>query len=257
MPFALPDPLILANFPKVFKSANLFNTLLNSFLYASVTVAVVIVLAAMVAFFLSKFLKKQGWLFTYFIAGILIPVQAILIPLFVTTRDLGLINTMQGILIVYIATNLSFAIFVLTGFMRKGVPDEMIEATIIDGCGPIRCFFMVVLPLSQTGIATVATFVFLGVWNEFLFALILLTDPAIRTLNLSIFMLRGQYSSDQGLMSAGVLVLITPAILIYIFFQDFGLSGVYVGTVSTYNQRRTLIKLPTVIMTEKCCIQEK
>lgn len=230
-PFGLPDPIITANFPRVFKSANLFLTFGNSLMYSAITVAAVILIAAMVSFYLSKFQRKQGLLYTYFIAGIMVPVQAILIPLFVTTRNLGLLNTRPGIIIVYIVTNISFGIFVLTGFMRKGVPDEMIEAAIIDGCGPIRSFFSIVLPISQTAIATVGTFVFLGVWNEFLFALVMLADPKLRTLNLSIFMLRGQYVSDQGLMSAGILVLIIPAILVYILFQEKVVQGLTAGAV--------------------------
>lgn len=230
-PFALPDPWVMANFPRVFKSANLFVTFLNSVFYSVITVAIVVVLAAMVSFYLAKFQKKQGWLYTFFIAGILVPVQAIVIPLFVMSRDLGFLNTRHGIILIYIVTNLSFAIFVLTGFMKKGVPDEMIEAAIIDGCGPIRCFLSVVLPISQSGIATVATFVFLGVWNEFLFALVILSDPFIRTLNLSIFMLRGQYSSDQGLMAAGLLVLMTPAVIAYLAFQERVVQGLTAGAV--------------------------
>jgi ABC-type glycerol-3-phosphate transport system permease component len=230
-PFALPDPIVSGNFSRVFKSANLLLTFGNSMLYSAVTVVVVILIAAMVSFYLSKFQRKQGLLYLYFIAGIMVPVQAILIPLFVTTRSLGLLNTAPGIIIVYIVTNLSFGIFVLTGFMRKGVPDEMIEAAILDGCGPIRTFFSIALPISQTAVATVGTFVFLGVWNEFLFALVMLADPKLRTLNLSIFMLRGQYVSDQGLMAAGILVLITPAILVYILFQEKVVQGLTAGAV--------------------------
>jgi len=230
-PFALPNPIILKSFPQVLQGAQLQIAIPNSLIYAAVTVFVTVILAAMTSFYLSKFPKRNGFLYTYFILGIMIPVHALLIPLFVTMRNMGLLNSRLGILIVYVATSLSFAIFVLTGFMRKGIPDELIEAAVIDGYGPVRIFFRIALPLTQSGIATVGTFTFLGIWNEFLFALILLSKPALRTLNLTVYNLRGQYSSDQGLMAAGATVLIVPAILIYVIFQERVVKGLTAGAV--------------------------
>ena len=230
-PFALPGPFIWKNFGRAFEGAHLAITIPNSLFYAALTVVATVFLAAMTAFYLSKFTKSGALLYTYFIIGIMVPAQALLIPLFVTMRNMGLLNSRLGIIIIYVVTNLSFAIFVLTGFMRKGVPDELIEAAVMDGCGPLRVFFSIVLPLTRSGIATVGTFVFLGVWNEFLFALVMLSNPLLRTLNLSVFMLRGQYSSDQGLMAAGAVVLITPAILMYALFQEQVVKGLTAGAV--------------------------
>jgi ABC-type glycerol-3-phosphate transport system permease component len=230
-PFALPHPWIFKSYPRVLLGAQLQIAIPNSLIYAAVTVAVTVILAAMTSFYLSKFPKRNGLLYTYFIIGIMIPVHALLIPLFVTMKNMGLLNSRLGILIVYVATNLSFSIFVLTGFMRKGIPDELIEAAVIDGYGPIRIFFRIALPLTQSGIATVGTFTFLGIWNEFLFALILLSKPALRTLNLTVYNLRGQYSSDQGLMAAGATVLIMPAILIYAIFQERVVKGLTAGAI--------------------------
>jgi ABC-type glycerol-3-phosphate transport system permease component len=230
-PFALPGPMVWQNFEKAFQGAHLAITFPNSLIYAALTVTVTVLLASMTAFYLSKFTKSGTLLYTYFIIGIMVPAQALLIPLFVTMRNIGLLNTRLGIILIYIVTNLSFAIFVLTGFMRKGIPDDLIEASVIDGCGPVRIFFSIGLPLTRAGIATVGTFVFLGVWNEFLFALVMLSNPLLRTLNLSVFMLRGQYSSDQGLMAAGAVVLIAPAILMYALFQEQVVKGLTAGAV--------------------------
>ncbi|MGD0726460.1 MAG: carbohydrate ABC transporter permease [Spirochaetia bacterium] len=230
-PFSLPGPIIWKNFARAFQGAHLAITIPNSLIYAALTVVATVFLAAMTAFYLSKFTKTGTMLYTYFIIGIMVPAQALLIPLFVTMRNMGLLNSRLGIIIVYIVTNLSFAIFVLTGFMRKGIPDDLIEAAVIDGCGPIRVFLSIAFPLTRSGIATVGTFVFLGVWNEFLFALVMLANPLLRTLNLSVFMLRGQYSSDQGLMAAGAVVLIAPAILMYALFQEQVVKGLTAGAV--------------------------
>src|SRR4030042_4557092 len=134
-PFALPNPILLEASPRVLKGAQLQIAFPNSLIYASVTVAVTLVLAAMTSFYLAKSPRRNGLLYTYFIIGIMGPVHALLIPLFVTMRNMGMLNSRLGILVVYIATNLSFSIFVLTGFMRKGIPDELLEAAAIDGDG--------------------------------------------------------------------------------------------------------------------------
>lgn len=229
-PFALPNPVILKNFPQAFSGVHLATTLTNSIIYAAVTVTITILLSAMAAFYLAK-IARGSLLYVYFILGIMIPIQAILIPIFISMRNLQLLNTRLGIIIVYVVTNLSISIFILTGFMQKGVPNDLLEAAVIDGCGPVAAFFRVAFPISQAGIVTAGTLVFLGVWNEFLFALTMLSAPLLRTLNLSVYMLRNQYSTDQGLMAAGVVILITPAILIYIVFQEQVVKGLTAGAI--------------------------
>lgn len=229
-PFALPSPVITKNLPQAVAGVNLPVTFTNSLLYAVITCAVVILLSSMAAFYLAK-LTRGSLLYTYFILGMMVPVQAILIPIFINVRNMGLLNTRFGIILVYVVTNFAFSIFILTGFMKKGVPNDLIEAAVIDGCGPLGVFFRIALPISKAGIATVGTFVFLGIWNEFLYALIMLADPKLRTLNLSCYNLRGQYSSDQGLMAAGVIILITPAIIMYILFQEQVVKGLTAGAI--------------------------
>jgi len=229
-PFALPNPLILKNFPQAFAGVHLAVTLTNSIIYSAATVATTILLASMAAFYLSK-IARSSLLYVYFILGIMIPIQAILIPVFINMRNLQMLNTRLGIIIVYVVTNLSISIFILTGFMQKGVPNDLLEAAVIDGCGPVGAFFRVAFPISQAGIVTAGTLVFLGIWNEFLFALTMLSAPLLRTLNLSVYMLRGPYSSDQGLMAAGVVILITPAILMYIVFQEQVVKGLTAGAI--------------------------
>jgi len=229
-PFALPDPVILKNFPQAFAAMNLAITLTNSIVYAAATVTITILLSAMAAFYLSK-IARGNLLYVYFILGMMIPIQAILIPVFINMRNLQLLNTRLGIIIVYVVTNLSISIFILTGFMQKGVPNDLLEAAVIDGCGPVGAFFRVAFPISQAGIVTAGTLVFLGVWNEFLFALTMLSAPLLRTLNLSVYMLRGPYSSDQGLMASGIVILITPAILMYIVFQEHVVKGLTAGAI--------------------------
>lgn len=229
-PFALPDPAILENFPKVFRSLDITGGLMNSLIYSFSVVLVVALLSTMVGFYLSKCTKGRA-LYLYFIMGMMLPMQAIVIPLFIRIRDLGLTSSRIGIILVYVVTNLAFSVFIMTGFVRRSVPDEIIEASIIDGCSGAGIFFRVVLPLAKSGIATVGTFVFLNVWNEFFYALIFLPSAKLSTLNLITFKLRGQYSSDYGPIAAGVIIVVVPALIIYALFQEQVVKGLTAGAI--------------------------
>jgi ABC-type glycerol-3-phosphate transport system permease component len=228
-PLSLPNPIIWGNFQKAWDGTAIQITGVNSLFYAISTVLLVLLIATPAAFYCAK-MTKGKLLHSYFLIGIMIPVHAILIPCFVTLRDLGLHNTRLGIIILYVATGLSFSIFVLTAFMKTAIPNEMIEASVIDGCGPIRAFLNV-MPLCQAGFATAMTFVFLGVWNEMLFAMIILPGPALRTLNVACYNLRGQFVSDQGLLSAGLVLLVVPVIIVYTLFQEQVVKGLTAGAV--------------------------
>lgn len=228
-PLALPNPVIWGNFSKAWAGTNVLVTGMNSLIYAVATVLLVLCLALPAAFFCAK-VTKGRFFNTLFSTGIMIPVHAILIPIFIVIREMGLINTRPGIIIIYVASNLAFSIFVLTAFMKNALPDELLEASVIDGCGIFRAFWNV-LPLCKTGIATSVTFVFLAVWNEMLFAMCVLPGPAVRTLNIACISLKGQYISDQGLLSAALVLLIVPAIIIYTLFQEQVVKGLTAGAV--------------------------
>lgn len=229
-PFALPDPLIKENFPKVFDSLDIFKGLMNSLIYSFATVLIVCLLSSMVGYYLAKYARRKI-LYYYFILGMMIPSQAIAIPMFVNLRNLHLNNTRMGIIVVYTVVELGFAIFVMTGFIQKGVPDELLEAAALDGCTALGKYWRVVLPLAKTGIVTVGTFVFLHVWNEFFFALIFLTNQKLTSLNLTTFKLRGQYSSDYGLLAAGIVILAVPALVVYALFQEQVVKGLTAGAI--------------------------
>lgn len=229
-PFEMPDPVITDNFPTVFEKLDIPTGLMNSLIYSLATVVTVCLLSSMAGYYLAKYAKRK-LLYTYFIIGMMIPVQAIAIPMFVNLRNIHLNNTRPGIIIVYTVVELGFAIFVMTGFIKRSVPDELLEAAAIDGCSDIGAFFRIALPLSKTGIATVGTFVFLHIWNEFFFALIFLTNGKLTSLNLTTYKLRGQYSSDYGLLAAGIIVLAVPALIIYAVFQEQVVKGLTAGAV--------------------------
>lgn len=228
-PFALPNPIIVKNFSEAWKGMDVFTTAGNSLIYAGCTVLLVMVIALPAAFYCTK-IARTNRMHNYIILGIMIPVHAILIPLFVSVSDMGLYNTKLGIIIAYVACNLSFSVFVLSGFMRKAIPNELIEASVIDGCN-IFGAFMNIIPLCKSGIATATTFIFLGVWNEMMFAMCLLPGTKNRTLNIACLNLQGQFASDQGLLSAGIVIMVIPALLIFALFQEQVVKGLTAGAV--------------------------
>ena len=158
------------------------------------------------------------------------PAQTILIPIFTNYVKVGLNNTRIGLILMYVGLNIAFGTFILTGFM-KGVPDAVIESGVIDGASSLRAFFSLVIPMAKPGLATVGTFVFLNTWNDFMIAFIMATDVKLQTLNLACYQLRGVYSSDFGLLSAGCVILMTPAIIIFIVFQEQVIKGLTAGAV--------------------------
>lgn len=228
-PFSMPTRWRFDNYSVVWTSADVGRNFFNSLLYSTISTALTLLLAAMTAYVLARVVNSLA-LYTYFILGIMIPIHAVIIPLFVSIRTLGLMNTRWALMLAYTVGHLSFSIFVLVGFM-KGIPKELEESALIDGCGRARTFFSIILPVSKPGLATVGTFAYLGCWNDFLLGLLFAVSPHLRTLNLACFNLRGLYVSEQGLISAGLVVLIVPVTIMYILFQEQVIKGLTAGAV--------------------------
>ena len=228
-PFALPNPAVPSNVTEVFKAVNFGNTFLNSLIFSASTVVIILVITSLSGYYCAK-LTRVMKMYSFLILGMMMPAQTILIPIFTTYVKVGMNNTRIGLILMYVGMNIAFGTFILTGFM-KGVPDAVIESGVIDGASSLRAFFSLVIPMAKPGLATVGTFVFLNTWNDFLVAFIMATDVKLQTLNLACYQLRGVYSSDYGLLSAGCVVLMTPAIIIFIVFQEQVIKGLTAGAV--------------------------
>lgn len=228
-PFVLPDPLVSDNLTSVFEAVNFGTSFLNSFIFAAATVVVILLITSMSGYYCAK-LTRGMKMYSFLILGMMMPAQTILIPIFTNYVKVGLNNTRIGLILMYVGLNIAFGTFILTGFM-KGVPDAVIESGVIDGASSLRAFFSLVIPMAKPGLATVGTFVFLNTWNDFMIAFIMATDVKLQTLNLACYQLRGVYSSDFGLLSAGCVILMTPAIIIFIVFQEQVIKGLTAGAV--------------------------
>jgi raffinose/stachyose/melibiose transport system permease protein/N-acetylglucosamine transport system permease protein len=173
--------------------------------------------------------------FWLFLAGLMIPAQLAMVPLFFELRALGLLNSRAGLILVYVANGLPFAIFILAGFFRS-LPRTLYEAAIIDGCGEFMAFRRVMLPLARPGLVTVAIFQFIGVWKEYFFAFMLIggdAEGAARTLPLGLanLAIAAQYRADYGMLFAGLVMVMIPILVVYVALQKHLVKGVTAGAL--------------------------
>lgn len=233
-PFALPSIWVFENYQRAWTVGHFGSYFWNSVLLTTSTVAATLLLASTAAYALSRF-AFSGAKATqfYFLAGMMVPIQLAVVPLFFQMKALGLLNTRFGLGLVYLATSLPFAVFLLVGFFR-GLPSSLREAALLDGASEWTVFWKVMLPLARPGLATVAIITFLGVWNEYLVAFMLLSgegSEALRTLPLGLASLTvvGQFRTDFGMIFAGIVIVMLPTLLIYVALEKHLTRGLTLG----------------------------
>ncbi len=158
------------------------------------------------------------------------PAASLIIPLYLQVRSLGLLNSMQGLILVYIGSMSPFSIFLMRGFFAV-VPDELIEAARIDGSSEWGTFYRIALPLVRPGVGTVIILQFLSIWNEFLYAAVLLQDANKQPLQPAIFNLVGQFSTDWTSLAAALTMAIIPVVLVYVNMQKQFVAGLTQGAL--------------------------
>jgi ABC-type glycerol-3-phosphate transport system permease component len=236
--FALPSPgdLDFANYGNAWREAHFREYFLNSVLVTGCSVALIAALGAMAAYALARFRLPFGKaVFWLFLAGLMIPAQLAIVPLFFELRGLGLLNSRLGLILVYTANGLPFAIFILAGFFRS-LPKGLYEAAVIDGCGEFAAFWRVLLPLARPGLVTVVIFEFIGIWKEYFNAYMLVggdTTGAARTLPLGLANLSivSVFRSDYGMLFAGLVLVTVPILLVYVLLQRQIVKGVAAGAL--------------------------
>lgn len=236
--FALPSAgdLHVENYTQAWREARFGDYFFNSMLVTVASVSLIVLLGAMSAYALARFYHPLGRaVFWLFLAGLMIPAQLAVVPLFFEMRELGLLNSRLGLVLVYTANGLPFAIFILAGFFRS-LPRALYEAAVIDGCGEFMAFWRVLLPLARPGLVTVAIFQFIGVWKEYFFAFMLLSgdiDGGARTLPLGLanLSITAQYRSDYGMLFAGIVLVTLPILAIYLLLQRQIVKGVAAGAL--------------------------
>jgi N-acetylglucosamine transport system permease protein len=246
---------LVQNYGKAWVGSHFSAYFFNSVKVVSISLALILLLGSMAAYALARFeFKGKGLIYTLFMAGLLIPMQLILIPLFFQYSDMSawltrmlappvrsmglgeltisLHDSHAGLILIYVAASLPFTVFVLTAFF-KTLPGELREAALIDGAGEYRTFFSVMMPIGKPGLVTVAIFNFLGLWNEYLFGLVFLNSDSLKTLPLGLasISMQAQYKSDFGLLFAGLVIAMAPALIVYLFLQEKLTKGITVGAI--------------------------
>ena len=230
-PFALPKVPQWQNYANALTVAGLGRRLLNSVIVGICATIVNVIVASMGAYCISRFrFRGREKIFTLFTAGILVPLNALMVPYFVIINKLGLYNTYGGMILLYCAIGIPMSTFLIRGLMDS-IPMELEEAAYIDGCGFFGRFFYLILPLSRTGIVTAATFEFLTCWNEFVFANLIVSSEKLRTIQVGIRYFTNQFSTDYVSMYAAIVISIIPSILGYILFQEQIIAGMTSGAV--------------------------
>ncbi|MDF2615059.1 MAG: ABC-type sugar transport system, permease component [Clostridia bacterium] len=230
-PFGLPAVWQFGNYLNALKASNLGILFANSVFISIAATCINIMLAGMISYCIARFtFKGKEIIFVMFSAGILVPLNALMVPYFTIVNKLGLYDKHIGLIIVYTAIGIPVSTFIVRGFMN-GIPREVEEAAIIDGCGFFKRFFMIILPLSKTGLVTAATFQFLTCWNEFVYSMLLTSSTKVRTIQLGIRYFTNQFSTDFVSMYAAIIVSIIPSVICYMLFQEQIISGLTSGAV--------------------------
>jgi ABC-type glycerol-3-phosphate transport system permease component len=237
-PFALPDAQRLqwGNYRAAWTDGHFANYLGNSLLLTLTTVPVTLVLAAMAAYALARFrFAGARPAFFFFLGGMMIPIQLAIVPLFFELKNMSLLNSRGGLFLVYVAFGFPFSIFILTGFF-KSLPASLHESALLDGAGEFRAFWHVMLPLARPGLITVAIFLFLGNWNEFLVAFITLSGKDTEQLGtlplgLANLTITSQYRTNYGVAFAGLVMMLIPTLLVYLVLQKRLTKGITAGAV--------------------------
>ena len=231
-PFALPSALRFDNFLTAIERMNFGKSLFNTAAITITAVVVNMVVSAMTGYlFARKKWRINKIIFMAFLASMVAPFQVYMIPLVrIYAGVLGFSNNLMMVAYIAVGLNIPFAVFLYSGFV-EGIPAELDEAALIDGCGFTKTFFHIIMPLLKPIIITVTVFVAMGVWNDFLMSSLFLTKVDTKTLAISIKTFLTNHSAEYAPMMAGLLLSVLPVLIFYLIGQKYIIEGVIAGSV--------------------------
>ena len=227
----LPSEIKWQNFPRVWFAMNFPVHLASSLYVTSLTVALVVAFATPAAYAFARYrFPGREVVFYAFVGAMMIPPQAILIPMFQFLRSLHLLNSLTGLALSYVGGGVAFAIFLMRTFFLS-LPGELGDSARIDGCNDFQVFWHIYLPLARPGMATVVIIQSLYTWNEFMFANTLITSPSLKTVQSAVFQAVGQYGTDYTALCSGLIIALVPVTLVYLALQRQFISGLTAGAL--------------------------
>jgi len=230
-PFGLPIDWQWQNYGEILFSERYWRMLWNSLVIGFWTTFLTLAVAAMAAFTLAHVrFFGSGYLLNYFLLGLMFPVATAILPLFIRVRDLGLLDSYWGVVLPQVAFGLGMSILLMRNFFRN-VPHELFDAAFVDGCGYMRFFWSVTLPLSRPIIATVGIVAFVQSWNNYIIPLIMLTSESNYPWPLGIMSYRGEYGTDWQMILAFITLTILPTVIVFFAAQKHIIAGLTAGAV--------------------------
>lgn len=230
-PVGLPDPWVWENYSMLLQSGSFWRQVGNSILIAAITTIVVIPAASMAAYVLSRYeFRGREVVYTLFTVGLLFPVAVAILPLFIVLRQVGLLSNPLGVALPQAAFGLPISIVIMRPFFRA-IPRSLQDAARIDGCGPFRFYWSVMLPLSRPVLSTIAVITIVGSWNAFLLPLLVLINPDQHTLPIGVNNISAQYVTDYAVVLAYTTLSMIPALLFYALAERQIIGGLTAGAV--------------------------
>jgi len=231
-PFSMPETWSLANYTAVFQRSDLLLYIKNTAIVTFSSLVLIIFLSATAGFALVKMnFKLNSKLLLFFTIGIMIPIQVTLIPLFIMYKDYGLLNSYLALILPQVGFALPLSILIFTSFYSY-VPNELIEAAVIDGCNIYQVFYKIISPLTINTTVTVASINFIFIWNDFIFSNTFTNDKQYKTIAVGLQEFIGAFgATDWGQTFAAICVSIIPIIITYLFLNKYVMAGVSDGAV--------------------------
>lgn len=215
----LPKVWRLSNYFTVLTSGNVAVYLMNSIIVTGLTIIVSTVLITTTAYSIARMhWKMKNTFLNYILLGLMVPIHATLLPLFIVLRSFNMLDTYLSLILPYVVFALPMGVFIMVIFM-KNIPKELEESACLDGCSIYKMFFSITLPLVRPAIATVAIFTFLSSWNELMFANTFISSENLKTLTVGIMSLSGQQGTAWGPIGAGLVIATVPSLIIYLIFS--------------------------------------
>ncbi len=230
-PVGLPDPWVGSNYTAILTSGAFWRQVRNSTVIALLTVGIVLPSASLAAYVIARYsFKGRGLVYGLFTLGLLFPVAVAILPLFIMLRQIGLLSNPLGVALPQAAFGLPIAIIVMRPFFRA-IPNELQDAASIDGCGPFRLYWSIMLPLSRPVLSTIAVITIVGSWNAFFLPLLVLVDPSQHTLPIGVNNISAQYTTDYARVLAYTSLAMIPALLFYAVAERQIIGGLTAGAV--------------------------
>lgn len=230
-PYGPPSPAHWEKFTDAWDKSNYHTYFWNSVVVVTIAVVLVTVIGAMAAHCLARYRFRGSRLVRFLIlSGLVLPPQLLILALFQILLDIHLYNTLTGLIVVYVVTHIAMTVYILEGFFAQ-IPQDLFDAAKMDGYSDLEIFWRITMPVGAPAIFTTVTLNFIILWNEFLFAVVLLTDDDKRTLPLGIMHFMGSHQLDVGMVATGLMIAIVPVLLIYGFFSETMIKGMTAGAV--------------------------